>query len=84
MALSRYPYSFEKKDALNVTPLVARTPGTWSQRAADAAGLRKALCQATEERCRRLSIKLSSRPWKILSIDLLLARLGQLQRRPLD
>ena len=30
--------------------LVTRTPGTWPYRAIDAAGLRKALCQATEER----------------------------------
>src|SRR5665811_825945 len=28
-----------------VAPLVARAPGTWSHRAADAAGLREALCQ---------------------------------------
>src|ERR1019366_6921659 len=32
-----------------VAPLVARAPGTWSHRAADAAGLREALCQTAEE-----------------------------------
>src|SRR5665811_312444 len=31
-------------------PLVARAPGTWSHRAADAAGLREALCPTAEER----------------------------------
>jgi hypothetical protein len=33
---------------------------------------------------RRLSIKLSSVPWRILAIDLLLARREELQPRPLD
>ena len=32
-----------------VAPLVARAAGTWSYRAADAAGLREALCQTAEE-----------------------------------
>ena len=32
-----------------VAPLVARAAGTWSRRAADAAGLREALCQTAEE-----------------------------------
>ena len=32
-----------------VAPLVARTPGTWSHRAVDAAGLREALCQTAKE-----------------------------------
>ena len=33
-----------------VSPLVARTAGTWPYRAIDAAGLREALRQAAEER----------------------------------
>ena len=32
-----------------IAPLVARAAGTWSYRAADAAGLREALCQTAEE-----------------------------------
>ena len=32
-----------------IARLVARTPGTWSYRAADAAGLREALRQAADE-----------------------------------
>ena len=35
-----------------VAPLVARAPGTGPHRAPDAAGLREALRQAAEERCR--------------------------------
>src|SRR5271156_3014449 len=34
-----------------VASLVARTPGTWPHRAANAAGLRQALRQTAEERC---------------------------------
>ena len=35
-----------------VAPLVTRAPGARPHRSADAAGLREALRQATEERCR--------------------------------
>src|SRR3990172_8809788 len=36
-----------------IASLVAPTQGARAYRALDAAGLREALCQATEERCRR-------------------------------
>ena len=35
----------------SVAPLVARTPSTWPHRTTDAASLREALRQASEERC---------------------------------
>src|SRR5208337_3967266 len=36
-----------------IASLVARTPGTWPHRAANAAGLRQTLRQTAEERCDR-------------------------------
>src|SRR5947208_1822418 len=39
-------------EASHVASLVARAQGAWTYGASDAAGLRKALRQATEERCR--------------------------------
>ena len=43
------PVSGRHRSLRVLAPLVTRAAGTWSHRAADAAGLREALCQTAEE-----------------------------------